>query len=71
MSDRIRNTGDLYELTELPGVGETIAGMILDERETNGLFVYPEDLLAVKGIGPKKLEAIRPYLITVTDESEE
>lgn len=50
------NLADLYELTELPGVGETIAGYVLDEREANGPFFYPEDLMQVKGIGPKKLE---------------
>lgn len=50
------NTADAYELTELPGVGETIAGYIISEREKNGLFFYPEDLTQVKGIGIKKLE---------------
>ena len=69
-SDRV-NTGDLYELTELPGIGETIAGLLIEERETNGLFIYPEDLTDVKGIGLKKMEQIRPFLITEEDESEE
>ena len=52
------NTNDLYELTELPGVGETIARRILDEREANGDFFFPEDLLAVPGIGPAKKTAL-------------
>ena len=56
------NTGDLYDLLDLPGVGETIAGAILSERELNGRFYYPEDLLRVKGIGEKKLEGLRDWL---------
>ncbi|MBR6028078.1 MAG: helix-hairpin-helix domain-containing protein [Clostridia bacterium] len=56
------NTADLYELTELPGVGETIAQAIIDEREANGPFRMPEDLLSVKGIGIKKLEGFRDWL---------
>lgn len=56
------NTADIYELTELPGVGETLAQAILDEREARGPFFYPEDLLSVRGIGEKKLEGFREML---------
>ena len=65
------NTGDLFELTELPGIGETIAGLIIEEREANGFFRYPEDLTAVRGIGGKKMEQIRPLLLMESVESEE
>ncbi len=56
------NFGTEEELIELPGIGEHMAGLILEERKINGLFFYPEDLLAVKGIGPSKLAKIRPLL---------
>lgn len=56
------NEADPEELTGLPGVGETLAQAIVDEREKNGPFRFPEDLLAVKGIGPAKLSQILPYL---------
>ena len=56
------NTADLYELTELAGVGESIGQAIIDERESGGYFYYPEDLLAVRGIGEKTLENIRDML---------
>ena len=46
-------------------------GCTFTERETNGGFVYPEDLMAVKGIGKKKMEAIRPLLLIETYESED
>ncbi len=60
------NFGDAGELMALPGIGEHLARLILDERETNGLFHYPEDLLCVKGIGPAKLGRMRP-LLDMTD----
>ena len=31
---------------------------MIEERERNGPFHYPEDLLSVKGIGTGKLEKI-------------
>ena len=50
------NDADAEELTSLYGIGETLAGLIIDEREQNGPFFYPEDLTAVKGIGIRKLQ---------------
>ncbi|MEN6448897.1 MAG: helix-hairpin-helix domain-containing protein [Thermoguttaceae bacterium] len=56
------NKADWPELMQLPGVGETLAHRIVDSRQVSGPFRDPEDLRRVRGIGPKKLEAIRPYL---------
>ena len=56
------NEADAEELQQLPGIGETLAQAILDEREAHGPFLYPEDLMAVKGIGESKYEQIRPWL---------
>ena len=56
------NSGDLYELMELPGVGEVIGQRIIDERESGGPFLYPEDMLTVSGIGVKTLERFRDML---------
>ena len=53
------NEADVDELTGLYGIGETLAGLIIDERDRNGPFRYPEDLTGVKGIGMKKLEGFR------------
>ena len=53
------NEADADELTALRGIGETLAGLIIDERDENGPFRYPEDLTGVKGIGMKKLEGFR------------
>ena len=56
------NEADAEELQQLPGIGETLAQAIIDEREAHGPFRYPEDLMAVKGIGESKFEQIRPWL---------
>ena len=45
-------------LCALPGVGMAQAEAIIAEREANGRFVFPQDLLAVKGIGEKKLAGL-------------
>ena len=47
------------ELETLPGVGPATAQKIADDRETNGPFAKPEDLMRVPGVGPKKFEAMR------------
>jgi competence protein ComEA len=54
------NTADKDALMRLKGVGETTAAQIIKEREANGPFHFPADLLAVKGIGTKKLERMLP-----------
>ena len=62
------NTADAETLAELPGIGEKLAQAIIDEREANGPFYYPEDLTAASGIGDKKLEAIRGLIDLDTED---
>jgi len=56
------NSAGLEDLEKLPGVGPSTAQKILDYRQEHGRFQSVEELLAVKGIGPKKLDAIRDYV---------
>ncbi len=52
------------ELTALPGIGPATAGKIVADREANGPFASPQDLMRVSGIGDKKFAALQE-LITV------
>lgn len=52
------NTATVEELDELPGVGEATALAIVEDRERNGPFSSPEDLMRVSGIGEKKFEKL-------------
>ena len=51
----------------LPGVGPKLAERIMKYRQSVGVFHSLEELRAVKGIGKKKFEQIRP-LVTVTPD---
>lgn len=57
------NRASADELDALPGVGPSIAQRIIDERDQNGPFHYPEDLLSVHGIGQKTLEKLRDQIL--------
>ncbi len=64
-ADKINiNSATATELGELKGVGEKIAQRIIEYREKNGPFQKPDDILLVKGIGPKIMESNRD-IITV------
>lgn len=56
------NTADWTELSQLPGIGETLAKRIIERRETVGPYRSAADLRKVSGIGPKILERIQPHL---------
>lgn len=56
------NTAGLQELMTLPGIGPSLAGRILEHRKQNGPFRRAEDLLAVRGVGPKLLAKIKDRL---------
>ena len=65
------NHGTVEELAELPGIGETLAQAIIDEREARGLFRYPEDLVSVRGIGEKKLAGFYDLLDLSEEDPED
>jgi competence protein ComEA len=47
------------DLVLLPGVGPKLAQRIIDERARRSGFKSVDELSAVKGVGPKKLEQLR------------
>ena len=63
------NTAGLEELMTLPGIGKVRAQAILDDREANGPFRYPEDLIRVKGIGEGILNGILDQITAGEQES--
>lgn len=56
------NAADWPELSQLPGVGETLARRIVASRAAEGPFQRLEDLRRVQGIGAATLEALRPHV---------
>ncbi len=53
------NTADMYKLCKLDGIGESIAGKIIDYRAQNGKFKKIDDLKKVDGIGKQKFDKIK------------
>jgi competence protein ComEA len=75
LMDRINpNTAPAGSLMRLEGIGPVRASGIIQYRqeqasEAGPVFVRPEDLGSVRGIGPKTVEKLAPYL--ELDETEE
>jgi competence protein ComEA len=63
------NTATEEQLQLLPRVGPALAKRIVEFRENNGQFKAPEEILAVKGIGERSFENLRPYLATKGETS--
>ena len=54
------NAADAASLESLPGIGPSLAEAIVEHRRRNGPFASVDELIEVSGIGPVKLEQIRP-----------
>ena len=57
------NKATASDFSRLPGVGPGLARRIFAYRCKHGPFRRVEDLLAIRGIGPKKWRQIRPHLV--------
>ena len=60
------NRAGAGELDRLPGVGPVLAGRIVLQRRRFGPFHEVDELLAVRGVGPRLLERIRPWATVET-----
>lgn len=56
------NTATVQELDALPGVGPVTAAAIVAWRQSNGKFTSVDQLADVEGIGPARLEKLRPLV---------
>src|SRR2546430_7286280 len=56
------NTATSEQLQTVPGIGPATAEKIIQMRKSYGAFKSVDDLRAIRGIGPKRLEKMRKYL---------
>ena len=56
------NTASSEELQTVPGIGPVTAEKILHMRKSYGAFKSVNDLLAIRGLGQKRLDKMRKYL---------
>ncbi|MCA9017773.1 MAG: helix-hairpin-helix domain-containing protein [Planctomycetaceae bacterium] len=64
------NQASWVEFAQLKRIGPVLGKKIVTHRETHGPFHSIDDLLEVKGIGPKILDENRVHLKPVTPDSE-
>jgi len=57
------NLATVEELIQLNRIGEKYAQRIVAFREENGPFKMPEDIMNVKGIGPKVFELNKDRIV--------
>ena len=62
------NQAQWPELAQLPGIGEVLARRIVDSRVEAGDFTDLDSLRRVRGIGPRTIERLRPYLLPLPDD---
>ena len=56
------NTASKEELKTLPGIGDGIAGRIIEYREESGGFKTTEDIMQVRGIKEKLFSKIKDHI---------
>lgn len=59
------NKATVEQLVDIKGVGEVLAQRIVAYRKQHEQFKSLEELTLVKGIGSRKLEKFRPFLMLV------
>lgn len=63
------NRAHVGELESLPGIGTVLAQRVIAFRESVGRFQKVEELRAVKGIGAKKFERLKSFVMVSAENS--
>ncbi len=61
------NHADWAELSLMPNIGEQLAKRIVADRAERGPYRDLAELRRVRGIGPKTLESMKPFLLPLPD----
>ncbi len=56
------NVASARQLAFVPGLSRALAKAVVADRESRGPFLRLDDLVRVRGIGPKRLARARPHL---------
>lgn len=64
------NKATQAELTLLPKIGVKTADRIIEYRKKNGGFTSVEELVKVRGIGPKTLKNLQPFCYVIESDEE-
>jgi len=62
------NEAGIEELAQLQNIGPGYAERIVQYRQQNGPFEKPEDIMKVKGIGPKTWELNRDRIVVAAEQ---
>jgi len=62
------NTASVEELSFVPGLGSRLAKRLVHYRDKHGPFASLDSITAVRGIGQKTMEKIRPYIFIQQQE---
>ncbi|MDN3513955.1 MAG: helix-hairpin-helix domain-containing protein [Candidatus Brocadia sp.] len=61
------NTATEDQITLLPGIGSKLAAEIVNHRATSGNFKTIDDLKKISGVGDKKFEKIKDFIVVDGD----
>lgn len=56
------NLATWHEFASLPGISDSLAKQIVEDRDSQGRFNEITDIMRVKGIGEKRFQQIDEYL---------
>ena len=61
------NRADAWLLAALPGIGQTLAGRIVDYRQKNGPFHSTSELMKIAGIGDDTFDKVKDKVTVAAD----